>query len=176
MLDRLPEIIDPVGFAERRIELKGKLSVKTLSRLEDLLVDSSGEVEVELFFNKQGRHAFIDGSANATLNMQCQNCLEVVAVPIAAVIKLGIITALEQADRLPEGYEPLLMAEEKIVLKEIVEDELLLAVPTFPKHQFACIKFENISSDGFQPATEVAPTNPKNPFAVLAKLKPTGEK
>jgi uncharacterized protein len=176
MLNRLPEIIDPLVFAERRIELKGALAVHTLTRLEGMLLEPSGVVEVELFFNKQGRHAFIDGSASTTLIMQCQNCLDAVDVPVAAAIKLGLITDLEQADRLPEGYEPLLIGEEKMLLKEIVEDELLLAIPTFPKHEYPCIKFETNSSDLLTVAGHVEPTNPKNPFAVLAKLKSTGDK
>lgn len=176
MSDRLPEIIDPVVFAERRIELTGKLSVKTLSRLEDLLLETTGEVAVALSFDKRGRHAFIDGTANTQLIMQCQVCLEAVEVPIDAHIKLGLITALEQADRLPAGYEPLLIKTEKMLLKEIIEDELLLNLPPFPKHDFNCIKFENHSSEGLAAATEaVAPPLPKNPFAILAKLKPTGE-
>lgn len=176
MLDRLPEIIDPVVFAERRIELKGKLPIKALSRLEDLLLEPTGEVDVQLSFDKQGRHAFIDGTANALLIMQCQNCLEAVEVPVTAMIKLGIVTALEQVDRLPPGYEPLLIEAEKVLLKEIVEDELLLSLPPFPKHDFNCIKFEHNLPDQVEVAEDVAPSNPKkNPFAVLAKLKSTGE-
>lgn len=179
MSDRLPEIIDPVVFAERRIELKGALKVNTLSRLEGLLLDTSGQVEVELFFNKQGRHGFIDGLASTTLIMQCQNCLDAVEVPVQSIIKLGIVTALEQADRLPEGYEPLLIDEEKMLLKEIVEDELLLALPAFPKHENYCVKFESQSEkilpDALEVVTESASLNPKNPFAILAKLKPTGD-
>jgi uncharacterized protein len=176
MSDRLPELIDPLVFAERRIELKGTLKITSLSRLEGLLLEPSGTVEIELFFNKQGRHAFIDGLARVTLIMQCQNCLEAVAVPITTPIKLGLVTALEQADRLPEGYEPLLIDGEKMLLKDIVEDELLLSIPTFPKHQHSCITFENNSPDLVATATEAVTINPQNPFAVLAKLKPTGDK
>ncbi|MEQ1638397.1 MAG: YceD family protein [Methylococcales bacterium] len=179
MLDRLPEIIDPLVFAERRIELKGTLKLNTFTRLEGLLLDASGCVVIELLFNKQGRHAFIDGFASATLTMQCQNCLDAVDVPVNATIKLGLVTALEQADRLPEGYEPLLIDEEKMLLREIVEDELLLALPPFPKHQHNCVKFENRSEERSSDLSAALKaddqTKPKNPFAVLAKLKLTGE-
>lgn len=175
MSDKLPEIIDPVVFAERRIELTGKLSVKALSRLEDLLLETTGEVAVALSFDKRGRHAFIDGTANTQLVMQCQVCLEAVEVSVNAPIKLGLITALEQADRLPPGYEPLLVETEKILLKEIIEDELLLNLPPFPRHDFNCMKLETHLSGGAEVATETAPPLSKNPFAILAKLKPTGE-
>ena len=82
---------------------------------------------------------------------------------------------MEYADRLPEGYEPLLIEEYKIFLKEIVEDELLLTLPAFPKHDKPCVKFKNRSSDLLVVAKADEQTKPKNPFAILAKLKPTGE-
>lgn len=176
MSDRLPEIIDPIVFAERRIELTGKISVKALPRLDDLLLETTGEVAVYLSFDKQGRHAFIDGTADAKLIMQCQVCLEAVEVPVHTTIKLGIITALEQADRLPTGYDPLFIETEKMLLKEIIEDELLLNLPSFPKHDVDCIKFEHRSTEALKVVIEpITPPTSKNPFAILAKLKTTGE-
>ncbi len=97
--------------------------------------------------------------------MQCQNCLDAVEVQINAEIKLGLISALEQLDRLPAGYEPLLIEAEKMLLKEIVEDELLLNLPPFPKHAFNCIKFEHISLDAQSVTQDVEPISPKpNPL------------
>lgn len=167
MSNRLPELIDPLVFAERRTDLAGKLQLSSFSRLLDLLLDSKGEVELELSFSKQGRHAFIDGWAKTTLSMQCQNCLEAVAVPIYAVIKLGLLSSLDQEDGLPPGYEPLLLEVEKILLREIVEDEILLALPAFPKHDFECVSF---AGDAVIPEV-VEEVKPDNPFAVLANYK-----
>jgi uncharacterized protein len=108
--------------------------------------------------------------------MQCQNCLEAVTLPVTASIQLGIITTLEQADRLPTGYEPLLIEDEKVVLKDLIEDELLLAIPLFPKHQHNCAKLEDYAVDLLAEEKPVEETKPENPFAVLAKLKLSGEK
>ncbi len=170
MMDRLPEIIDPLVFAERRTELSGKFELRALARLAEMLVDDAGSVEIYLSFSKQGRDAFIEGWAKATLLMQCQNCLETVEVPLNAVIKLGMLASLEQAGRLPEGYEPLLLQEEKMSLKEIVEDEILLALPAFPKHAFQCVDLTHQSVGEIAAAETVAEVNPNNPFAVLAKF------
>ncbi len=176
MLDRLPEIIDPLVFAERRTELKGKLKLSSLARLSGSLLDNAGNVEVELFFNKKGRHSFIDGLAKTVLSLQCQNCLELVELPIEIVIKLGLITRLEQADELPSGYEPLLIDDEKMLLKDIVEDELLLALPAFPKHSEPCAQFQTQTGEMPISIEQLDPIESENPFAVLAKLKKTGDK
>lgn len=170
MMDRLPELIDPVVFAERRTELVGKLELGLFTRLAEFMTEAEGKVNVQLSFNKQGRDALIDGSVQTELLLQCQNCLEPVAVPLDVVIKLGIVTVLEQADRLPEGYEPLLASGEKMSLREIVEDELLLALPAFPKHDFQCVDLTKHSSGLIENSAAEAQSKPNNPFAVLAKF------
>jgi uncharacterized protein len=108
------------------------------------------------------------------LELECQNCLEAVDWPIDCTIKLGIVTSMDQADRLPEDYEPLMVEEEKILLKNIIEDEILLILPAFPKHQHACFvqKTDNNSVD---PLVNDEQSSAENPFSILAKLKNTGD-
>ncbi len=174
MLARLPEYIDPLHLADKRGELKGQILVSSLDRLADILFSDTGAVTVELFFGREGRLAKIEGKIEAVLELECQNCLQAVQWPVESSIKLGIVTSIDQADRLPENYEPLLVDEGKILLKNIIEDELLLILPTFPKHQHDCLAQKSDShkvdflSNEQQSSTE-------NPFSILAKLKNTGD-
>jgi len=175
MLDRLPEYIDPLHLADKRAELKGGLALSGLERLAEMLHTTEGVVALELVFGREGRLAIIAGNLDAVLQLQCQNCLQAVTWPVNNAIKLGIVTCLDQADRLPKDYEPLLVVEgQKIRLKDIVEDELLLILPSFPKHQHACLTATgvknniNLSAKAKQPAAE-------NPFSILANLKNTGD-
>lgn len=174
MLARLPEYIDPLHLVDKRGELKGQIPVSSLDRLADILFSDTGAVTVELFFGREGRLAKIEGQIEAVLELECQNCLQAVQWPVKNVVKLGIVTSIDQADKLPEDYEPLLVDEGKILLKNIVEDELLLILPTFPKHQHNCLaqKPDN-NKAGFVLNEQQSPT--KNPFSILAKLKNTGD-
>ncbi|MGD7033986.1 YceD family protein [Methylotuvimicrobium buryatense] len=174
MLDRLPELIDPLSFADKHSELSGQIKLKSLSRLAPLLKDDAGVATVELFFSRHGRLASIEGKIAATLNVACQNCLNAMDLHIENNIKLGIVNSLDEADRLPEDYEPLLVGEGKIPLKDIVEDELLLALPDFPRHSEACFRTE--TSIDRQDSLDVEQSNSNNPFSILAKLKHTGVK
>jgi uncharacterized protein len=174
MLDRLPEYIDPLHLADKRGALKGQIPLRSLDRLAEMLVNDAGAVVVDLFFGREGRLAKVEGHIEAILELECQNCLEAVKWSIDSAIKLGVVTSIDQANRLPEDYEPLLVEEGKISLKNIIEDEILLILPAFPKHQHACFvpKLDNksldiLGSDG-QSSTE-------NPFSILAKLKNTGD-
>jgi len=174
MLARLPEYIDPLHLADKRGELKGQIPVSSLDRLADVLFNDTGVVTVDLFFGREGRLAKVEGQIDAVLELKCQNCLQAVQLPVKSTVKLGIVTSIDQADRLPEDYEPLLVDEEKILLKNIIEDELLLSLPTFPKHQHDCLadsayvnKADSLSGEQQSPS--------ENPFSILAKLKNTGD-
>jgi uncharacterized protein len=174
MSDRLPEIIDPLHLADTRGVLKGKLPLSSLDRLANMLVDDSGTVSVDLFFSREGRLAKVEGHIETVLALQCQNCLEAVEWSIDCEIKLGIVTSIDQANRLPEEYEPLLVEEEKMPLKNIIEDEILLNLPAFPKHQHPCL-VAIINNDTKKTVVFDEPSNPENPFSILAKLKNTGD-
>ena len=174
MLDRLPEYIDPLHLADKRGALKGQLPLKSLDRLAEMLVDDTGAINVELFFGREGRLAKIDGHIEAVLGLECQNCLQAVDWPINCTIKLGVVTSIEQANRLPEDYEPLLVEEGKVPLKNIIEDEILLTLPAFPRHQHTCSipKFDN---NNVVSLVSGGQSSPENPFSILAKLKNTGD-
>ncbi|MGZ5059746.1 MAG: YceD family protein [Methylobacter sp.] len=161
-------------MADKRGELRGEIPVSSLDRLADILFSDTGAVAVELFFGREGRLAKIEGQIEAVLELECQNCLQAVQWTVKNAVKLGIVTSLDQADRLPEDYEPLLIDEEKILLKNIIEDELLLILPTFPKHQHNCLgqKTDDSKGDSLQNERQ---SSTENPFSILAKLKNTGD-
>lgn len=174
MLDRLPEYIDPLHLADKRGSLKGQIPIKSLDRLAEMLVNDTGTISVDLFFGREGRLAKVEGHIETVLELECQNCLKAVKWPIDCTIKLGVVTSIDQANRLPEDYEPLLVEEGKIPLKNIIEDEILLILPAFPKHQHNCFvpKFDN---NNVVSLVSDEQSSLENPFSILAKLKNTGD-
>jgi len=105
--------------------------------------------------------------------LACQSCLQPLSWPIDIGFKLGIVASLAEADRLEIDCEPLLFNGEKIFLKSIIEDEILLALPDYPKHGYECIASGKSVNSNF--ALQDNPAKTENPFAVLAKLKKTGD-
>lgn len=170
MLDRFSELIDPLLFAERKREIKGEIELCRLSRLIEILADEKGQVRFTLSFGKEAGLAWIHGDVAADLGLLCQNCLEILPWPVSSNVKLGIISSIDEVDLLPRGYEPLLLGEKKITLTDIVEDELLLSIPAFPKHDTNCYKL-GIGVNSQQSEK----SNSNNPFSVLTKLKKNGD-
>jgi uncharacterized protein len=174
MLVRLPEYIDPLQLADKRGALKGRIPLCQFERLSDSLHNAEGFVGVSLFFSREGRLARIDGQINSAIELQCQNCLNAVEWIVDISVKLGIVTSIEAANRLPEEYDPLLIdGEGKVLLKDIIEDELILILPTFPKHQHDCFA-QTFNQDNKKLQLDQHSVS-ENPFSILAKLKNTGD-
>lgn len=173
MLDRLPELIDPVLFAEKERKLKGAILLSSLPRLKDILAEDSGSVAVELSFGRHGRSHWVRGKVEAVLKLECQNCLEVFDWPVKSTFILGIVTSIDEANLLSDDYEPLLLKEDKIALNDIIEEELMLSVPAFPKHENECFVYKKAVDEKTSEENEQSSNN--NPFSVLAKLKNTGD-
>jgi uncharacterized protein len=171
MLDHLPKFIDPLLLADKNVSLEGRLPLSSLDRVNELLANDDGEVNLTLHFSKEGKLAKIEGQLSVVLSVKCQRCLEAVEWPLSSEIKLGIVRTFEQASNLPEGFEPLLVSDEdKIPLKDIVEDEILLLLPDIPKHSDDCtIAFS--SNEKSAPSQKAGQSSTKNPFSILADLK-----
>jgi uncharacterized protein len=172
MSDKLPELIDPLMLADRRSVLSGAIKVAALERLSDVVAENDGDVEVDIVFAKQGKRAVVNGSITATLQLKCQSCLRAMPWPLAITFKLGVVASLQDADRLEVDCEPLLFDGEKLSLSALIEDEILLALPDYPKHEHDCIE-KRSSVDGEYDQHNQSKAD--NPFSVLAKLKKTGD-
>lgn len=169
MSSHLPEYVDPLSLAEKGCLIKGEYPLESLPRLKGMLASYGGNVIFELKFEKEGRMRVVTGSVSANLGLDCQVCMEKIDLPVDRKVSLSIVTSIEQAERLPEAYEPLLLQdmEEAIVLMDIVEDELLLALPDVAKHGNCTHKMKS-NTDIIE---EVESDKPVNPFSILENLK-----
>ncbi len=174
MLDRLPRFIDPLLYAERARELDGEIELTQFERLSDILANQNGTVIVKLSFYKEKKFSSIVGEITANLNLECQNCLKVLPWSCQATFMLGLVQSLDEANRLPSGYEPLLIKnQEKIALATVIEEELLLTIPEYPKHGHHCLDIDQYDNKDIQ--TDIETTRSENPFSVLATLKKSGD-
>lgn len=167
MSDRLDELIDPLALAAKGRSIEGRISLAKLARLAPSLRSTEGEAEASLHFAiDEGGMPNVIGRVRATLILQCQRCLRNMAYEVDSRIRLGIVTSRKAAEALPEYYDPLLVTGEEIQAADLVEDELILALPLVAMHETT----ECPVGDKFQQQAEAEPKR-ENPFAVLAELK-----
>ncbi|CDH43375.1 MAG: DUF177 domain-containing protein [Candidatus Competibacteraceae bacterium] len=168
----LPDKIDPWRLAAESGRLEGTLALAALPRLAAVLDHLNGAVSVSLVagIDHQGIRS-ITGGLRTVIELTCQRCLEPLPWPLDVTVNLGLVRNEAAAHRLPDEYEPLLVAEGFIRVADLVEDELLLALPQIPRH----VDVQECEANDYRaPSSEPAPnTEPVQPFATLASLLPS---
>ena len=113
---------------------EGALPLASMDRLKGALVDTEGSAQVTAEFGTDMlRIPFVELRIDAKLPLECQRSLQRFVHPVQIVQRLGLIRDEAGEDALPEGYEALLVGENGLLRPaELVEDELILAVPVVP--------------------------------------------
>ena len=170
----LPKQLDLRGLAARGAEVAGTVSSEDLPRLTSAGVRLAELAHVTLRLSKdEAGRAVVDARINATAVLQCQRCLQEMSWPLATSTLMACVWKDEEAAALPGRYEPLLV-EEDANLREIAEEELLLALPAFPLHENDCKTAEQAAALAMPEEVESAlsdDADKQNPFGVLEQLK-----
>lgn len=145
---------------------EGRLPLSALVRLRDSLCDDEGEVRFALDFDRDALQLpYVELRIEAQLPLVCQRSLQRFELPVRLVQRLGLIRDEAGEAALPEGYEPLLVPEDGMLRPaELVEDELILAVPV------VAVAPGTDAVEREWPADEEEQRQ-ANPFAALASLK-----
>ena len=161
----LPAAIEPFKWADRATQVVVDVPLAQFTRLAADLVHTNGSVQVNCRFERDAqRMAFLRGEASTEVTLICQRCLEPMQLPVQTVFDLALVYDEDHAKKLAEDVDYLVVAEQGLILAEIIEDELLLNVPFTPMHD---------ECDGlvYQQTEEIAQPVKENPFQVLAALK-----
>jgi uncharacterized protein len=153
-----PRRIDGLQFARGAGTLKGALEVSQLPRLAALRCATRGlSYELRGSTDAEGR-CWLQVSANGVLTLECQRCLGPFTFPVAFRSELLLAQSEREIEAAGDDIDRVLAGTSMDVC-QLVEDELLLALPMAPRHERCRGKREG-------DATEM-PT----PFAKLAELK-----
>jgi uncharacterized protein len=160
----LPSRIDPWRLTAEGGRLEGSLALAALPRLMAELNRTDGVASVALVagVDRPGVR-FVRGVVRTEVELVCQRCLGPLRLALDVTVSLGLVRSEAEADRLPEDYEPLLVPEGVIRVADLVEDELLLALPRIPRHEDA----RDCEAHGYRTLDRV---EQDQPFATLASL------
>lgn len=154
-----------------RRSFQGELPVAAMKRLGEALAGTEGTTRYELDFGRdEFGTSYLDVRVQAPLTLTCQRSLEPFVLPVTVDTRLGLIRSEREEAALPPEVEPLLVPDDgKLSLLDVIEDELLLALPLVPVNPDSALPEEVVG-----PAPEEATSSegrPDNPFAVLRELK-----
>ncbi len=166
--DNLPSKIDPFRFADQSLSLEGKLPLKGMTRLCPSLSSDEGEVAVNLQFGVDEEDIrCVKGHMETGLMLQCQRCLESFKYAIIGDFMLAMVRTEEEANKLPDRYDALLVPDQSLILSEMVEDELIVGLPIVAMHDIKDCKAKQV----VESYSDEASLEKVSPFKVIEFLR-----
>lgn len=173
MLSLLPDYVDPVRLCGLGKVYEGTIGLSEMPRLVELLTDASGDAQFRLDFGRDAEQRSVVGVVVETgLRLTCQRCLGAMEHRVATSSRLAVVQGPVEAERLPGDLDPLLVTGERIALRALLEDELILSIPNAPMHPpDECeVDLRRLNSGSARPPTGLQ-AQTESPFAALAGLK-----
>jgi uncharacterized protein len=164
------KLLEVGPLADERAEVDFSIPLKEFPRLLPLLAASDGEAVGRVDFSREGRLAVAQVAVSAQVPLTCQRCLAPVICKVETVGRAALVATPAQAERVPEPLETMLAPEERISLRDLVEEELLLALPLVPRHEdHECVGDRAVAAAAPGSAAEPA-AETHRPFGQLGEL------
>jgi uncharacterized protein len=126
---------DLESLANREVTLSGELKIDNLTRLKGLLHSGVGSVRATLCFRQRGDGWLaVELDYEASVDLVCQRCLEPFRHELADTVNVVLADEDSVPLAVPAGYEPFELEEGRLQPAQLIEDELIVAVPLVPKH------------------------------------------
>lgn len=170
--------LDVKAFAQQEGYLDGEQPLGQLQRLlsEDLRGDAAAAQHVRWALEGEWREAsggtgqaWLYLNADTVVQLQCQRCMQPADIAVQTERAFRFVKDEATAEALDdESDEDVLVLAPYFDAHELIEDELLMALPMVPMHDVCPvdIKLESATQD-----FDDAPTEKVNPFAALASLR-----
>lgn len=118
----------------RQQTVLGSVPLSKLSRLRDAAAEGNGVVNVSLQFGRDAeRRVHVSGQLDAQLPLTCQRCLQSYDWHQTVDVDWVLVSSEAEESRLLKECEPVLIEDDTLYLQDLLQDEVLLAVPLVPR-------------------------------------------
>jgi uncharacterized protein len=156
--------IDPWADARSRVDFA--IPLKDFPRLVSQLADPAGDARGHVQFGRQDGIAVADVEVEAMAHLTCQRCLAPLEWPVESRGRVAMVEEDEDTAALPAEHETILAPQRRLSVRDLVEEELLLALPVVPLHDAPHCADVAAGSR----AAPAAPEGRQKPFAQLGEL------
>src|SRR5580658_11359858 len=164
------KLLDIGHLADGRADIDFTIPLKEFPRVLPLLAAADGEARGRVDFSREGRLAVAEVSVAADVTLLCQRCLAPLKWAVKGTGRAALVATATEGERVPEVLETVLAPEHRISTRDLVEEELLLALPLVPRHEDdRCAGDEAGARAGQESQAEPA-GDTHRPFAQLSEL------
>jgi len=171
MSREFPDWVDPWKAADGRRTFQGTMPLKRMQRLTPLLAPAEWQdarFSAAFGYDRQGMLT-VDIHVEAMLPLVCQRSLEIYLEPVVRHSVLAVVAGPAEEDLVPEHYEPVLAEQGRLAILDLVEDELLLALPQVPRNP-ALRAVQHSTDAAAESGGNAAEERTQRPFEGLADL------
>ncbi len=125
-----------------QLSFECEIPLAQMPRLQDRLFDKPGfdtpsaarHAQATLSFGKAHGADVATVAVRAQVPLRCERCMGRCDWPVATEATLALVAVMAAADQVPGGFEPVLAEGGRLRLLDLVEEELLLALPLIARH------------------------------------------
>jgi uncharacterized protein len=150
-------LIDALEFARSRGRLSGEWPIADFPRLQGAVQSGTSlQYELEGVPEEQGRPA-LHLKVTGTLRLACQRCLGLLEhrLRVGALLLLygseSEIDAIPLDAQAPDG----IVATKEMAVRDLIEDEVLLAIPYAPRHEGCKSGTDAVAAPGAKPFADL---------------------
>lgn len=158
-------VIDTAEFARKGLEIHDTIALSRFSRLQEMLASPEGKLDYQLkgWVSSEGR-PHLQLMLQGVIPLACQRCLEALDFELETSTDFILVPdeSMIPSQEDETDTEDYLVADPQMKVIELLEDELMLALPFAPKHddEQCAVKADVQASNDKQ-----------SPFAILRGLK-----
>ena len=161
-------LVDTLVGTETALDFS--IPLAELPRVSRELTSTEGEARGHVRFSRQLGQAVADLEVGAQPEVVCQRCIQPMRWPVKVKSRVALVSDYDAADRVPEEMEVFLVEGDSVSVRDLVDEEVMLALPNVPRHgeDSECARQE-VQLPGEPDEPDVEPDTQK-PFAQLGEL------
>jgi uncharacterized protein len=163
------QLLDVDRLADRQEDIAFEIPLSRLPRVQAQIAGAAGTVRGVAHFSREAKYRIAELEFEGEAKLVCQRCLAALIWPLEGDNRVVLVTNENDADGVPQEVETVHAADDRIRVADLVEEELLLALPLVPLHEDPadCTRQEEVPA----PEPESAPAHEtQRPFERLGEL------
>jgi uncharacterized protein len=153
-------------LADRQAEIAFEIPLDQMPRVRERFASAGGKVRGVARFRREAGFRVADLEMSGSAQLVCQRCLEPMRVPIEGSAHVALIVSQREADGVPAEFETVHVPENRVRVRDLVEEELLLTLPISPLHAEEC----GVGTEQPEAQAEAPVQETQRPFEQLGEL------
>jgi uncharacterized protein len=164
-------------LANGQVDIDFAIPAAEFSRLPPQPEGSRDTVHGRAQFRREGGFAVTELDVAGAVQLVCQRCLAPLHQSVTVHALIALVVSEAEADRVPPEFEPVHAPAGRIRVRDLVEEEVLLALPIVPLHEnpHDCAPAAQIEVASAAPAEADAAASLQKPFERLGELLKRGK-